>query len=91
MYSAFTKSFRPMKPSPFIPGRKLQNTLARHLPHPAFVYAGRGAWPGRERWGDYSATSMDPSDDSFWTIQEYADPVPDRPWGTWITQVKVSP
>lgn len=41
------------------------------------------------RWGDYSATSVDPADDtSFWTIQEYAamDVGPsasnDR-WGTW--------
>jgi len=41
------------------------------------------------RWGDYSATVVDPSDDlSFWTIQEYAEtdvgggPSDDR-WGTW--------
>ena len=28
---------------------------------------------GRNRWGDYSATMVDPSDDiSFWTVQEYA-------------------
>ncbi|MCY7376849.1 MAG: carboxypeptidase-like regulatory domain-containing protein, partial [Pyrinomonadaceae bacterium] len=30
---------------------------------------------GRNRWGDYSSTVIDPSDDSsFWTIQEYAAP-----------------
>lgn len=38
------------------------------------------------RWGDYSATSIDPEDDlAFWTMQEYAStPVAgsDR-WGTW--------
>ncbi len=41
------------------------------------------------RWGDYSATVIDPVDDlSFWTIQEYAEtdvgpnPNDDR-WGTW--------
>ena len=41
------------------------------------------------RWGDYSATAVDPSDDTgFWTIQEYAEtdvgggPSDDR-WGTW--------
>jgi hypothetical protein len=41
------------------------------------------------RWGDYSATSVDPTDGlTFWTIQEYAEtdvggtPNDDR-WGTW--------
>ncbi|MFQ5606612.1 MAG: MopE-related protein, partial [Candidatus Zixiibacteriota bacterium] len=44
---------------------------------------------GSIRWGDYSATVVDPSDDlSFWTIQEYAatdvGPTPsDDRWGTW--------
>ena len=41
----------------------------------------------RNRWGDYSATCVDPADDlKFWTIQEYAMPEfnasYDR-WGTW--------
>jgi len=43
----------------------------------------------RIRWGDYSATVVDPSNDTtFWTIQEYAamdvgpSPNDDR-WGTW--------
>jgi len=38
------------------------------------------------RWGDYSATVVDPSDDtSFWTLQEYAEsPVAGvSQWGTW--------
>ncbi|MEO5357185.1 MAG: hypothetical protein H7844_07800 [Nitrospirae bacterium YQR-1] len=33
------------------------------------------------RWGDYSATFLDPTDESFWTIQEYA--VGGKTWGTW--------
>ncbi|HWR83911.1 MAG TPA: thrombospondin type 3 repeat-containing protein [Candidatus Deferrimicrobium sp.] len=44
---------------------------------------------GVVRWGDYSATMVDPVDDmAFWTIQEYAafdvgpSPSQDR-WGTW--------
>ncbi|MES0362176.1 MAG: SdrD B-like domain-containing protein, partial [Anaerolineales bacterium] len=44
---------------------------------------------GDVRWGDYSATVVDPSDDTtFWTLQEYAEtevgpnPNDDR-WGTW--------
>jgi len=43
---------------------------------------------GRNRWGDYSATSVDPvNDTAFWTIQEYAaarDPVSGAyRWGRW--------
>lgn len=49
---------------------------------------------GRVRWGDYSATVVDPSDDTtFWTLQEYAalDTGPldnnDR-WGTWWAKIQ---
>lgn len=44
---------------------------------------------GRVRWGDYSATVVDPDNDySFWTIQEYAESsvgpnLNDDRWGTW--------
>jgi len=47
----------------------------------------------RNRWGDYSATVVDPADDmSFWTIQEYAEQnvgggVDDGRWGTWWARV----
>ena len=38
---------------------------------------------GQNRWGDYSATVVDPSDDlTFWTLQEYAA-TPINTWGTW--------
>jgi hypothetical protein len=50
----------------------------------------------RNRWGDYSATVIDPSDDlSFWTIQEYAafdvgvGPNDDR-WSTWWSKKEVA-
>lgn len=47
-----------------------------------FVPAG-----GYNRWGDYSATSVDPVNDlEFWTIQEYAASPFDR-WGTWWANV----
>ena len=51
---------------------------------------------GRNRWGDYSATTVDPDDDrTFWTLQEYAE----QPfgtgtidgngrWGTWWASTK---
>lgn len=51
---------------------------------------------GRNRWGDYSATTVDPEDDrTFWTIQEYAEqPVGSGTvdgngrWGTWWASAK---
>ncbi len=49
---------------------------------------------GDGRWGDYSATTLDPTDDwSFWTVQEYADPtgagdVGSYPWKTVIANIK---
>ncbi len=46
----------------------------------------------RDRWGDYSHTSLDPVTGHFWTIQEYAAQrtgVPDNSsrWGTWWADV----
>jgi hypothetical protein len=42
------------------------------------------------RWGDYSATSVDPSDPStFWTIQLY--PSGPSQWSTQITQILTVP
>jgi hypothetical protein len=47
------------------------------------------------RWGDYSATTLDPNDEmTIWTVQEYArppDPANGSIWGTWITQVLAPP
>ncbi len=42
----------------------------------------------RNRWGDYSLCSLDPTDEqTFWTIQEYAQShngSGENRWGTWI-------
>ncbi len=41
---------------------------------------------GRNRWGDYSYTSIDPNDNqSLWTIQEFAQTT--NEWGTWVAQL----
>lgn len=43
---------------------------------------------GRNRWGDYSATVVDPSDpNTFWTFQEWASA--ENVWSTQITQLTV--
>ncbi len=44
---------------------------------------------GDSRWGDYSATSVDPSDPTrFWTIQMY--PSASGTWATQITELRTS-
>jgi hypothetical protein len=45
----------------------------------------------RNRWGDYSATCVDPVDDTtLWTIQEYAK-TPESTWGTWWGKLELVP
>jgi hypothetical protein len=50
---------------------------------------------GYSRWGDYSHTSLDPTDSlTFWTVQEYAEdfaPEDDEEWGTWIGRINRKP
>jgi len=44
----------------------------------------------RNRWGDYSATFIDPEDDiTAWTVQEYARPrvLGTSYWGTWWAKI----
>ncbi len=41
---------------------------------------------GRNRWGDYSQTSLDPVDGTFWTIQERA--IGSNNWGTRVLQLE---
>jgi hypothetical protein len=44
----------------------------------------------RNRWGDYSATVVDPSDpSSFWTFQEFA--LAENQWALRVTQIRVIP
>ena len=45
---------------------------------------------GRNRWGDYSFTCIDPVDQTdFWTIQEYAEQ-PSSTWSTYWAHVKTT-
>ena len=44
---------------------------------------------GRNRWGDYSATVVDPTDPfTFWTFQEWVSA--NNTWATQITQLRVA-
>jgi hypothetical protein len=45
---------------------------------------------GSNRWGDYSATVVDPTDPNrFWTIQEIA--IGNNNWGMQITELILAP
>ncbi len=45
---------------------------------------------GRNRWGDYSATVVDPIDEhSFWTVQEFANAT--NSWQIQVTQITIVP
>jgi hypothetical protein len=63
---------------------------------PALMKAGEAAYErvdgsGRNRWGDYSLSTVDPLDNTtFWTIQEYAES-PANVWGTWVGKLEVVP
>lgn len=62
---------------------------------PLLLRAGSGNY-GQDRWGDYSATTLDPADDlSFWTVQEVAvlDPNLLNPldWLTTIANLRPHP
>ncbi len=54
-------------------------------------YVSRGARSGSNRWGDYSATVVDPVNDlNFWSLQEYAATPPSTrtsAFGTWWAQI----
>jgi hypothetical protein len=61
---------------------------------PQLIKAGEAAYQrldgtGRNRWGDFSYTSIDPTNDlTIWTIQEYASTGPaNNIWGTWIHSI----
>ena len=55
-------------------------------PPPVQFYPGGGFFAS-DRWGDYSFTTVDPTDSlTFWTVQEHATTSPDA-WGTRIGKV----
>jgi hypothetical protein len=55
---------------------------------PILVQAGRGTSATAPYWGDYSYTSLDPVDGSFWTVQEYAEIGSGTYWGTCVTKIQ---
>jgi len=86
--STFAGGFYTMRHATDPPGTMRSVSLLKAGEDPYLKTLGSG----RNRWGDYSATVIDPTDDlTFWTLQEYALPE-DSPgcptdntgmWGTW--------
>jgi hypothetical protein len=62
------------------------------LRQPRVIHSGGGYYEST-RWGDYSRTLMDPTDDrSFWMVQEYSDPAAfPYSWATWIANLRQNP
>jgi hypothetical protein len=75
----------------FYTGRRADGTTSAQ---PSLVEAGRGIFEDI-RWGDYSATTLDPNDGtSFWTVQEYAEQASSSnniDYGTWILEITPAP
>ena len=56
----------------------------------ATLYAGGGSQTGSTRWGDYSAMSVDPSDDcTFWYTNQYYSGTSSSSWKTRIGSFKL--
>ena len=56
----------------------------------AIILRDKGSQEGLDRWGDYSAMSIDPADDcTFWYTTEYIERTGAAPnWSTWIASFK---
>ncbi len=65
-------------------------------PGPMLLKSGEDYF-GWARWGDYSCTSLNPVDASFWTVQQYSriqDPATflgGPNWGTRVAQIGPPP
>jgi hypothetical protein len=61
-------------------------------PQPLLLHIGRAELTFRG-YGDYSATTIDPLNDSFWTVQQFDsfDEEAGRVWATWISQILLGP
>jgi hypothetical protein len=71
----------------FFQARKANGTWTSQ---PVLVQGGRSTFHGSRGYGDYSATTMDPNDGTFWTVQEFASndvPWSSAIWGTWVMQI----
>ncbi len=95
-FSAFSGSKATEHIGAFYTGRRANGAQPDR---PVLLQAGRSYYD-YSVWGDYSYTSIDAGDDSFWTIQESADsfvtnppddPATARRFATWVSKVTKYP
>lgn len=91
----FTGSHANERPSAYVAGR-LSTDPSGQMSAPMVYRAGAAASYnlldgfGRNRWGDYSVTTVDPADETtIWTIQEYVHA--NNTWGTQIAKLEFDP
>jgi hypothetical protein len=88
MVVGFTGSSAVQFAASYIAGRKSGDTAGQTCA-PIQIKAGEAGYTdggNPSRWGDYSLTSVDPTNDiDMWTIQEYGRS--GNIWGTWIAKV----
>ena len=83
----FSGSDASIYPSCYYTGREAGDP-AGQMATPTLYSAGQNSYTitdgaGRNRWGDYSLTSLDPVDGTFWTIQERTRAAAN----SWITRI----
>ena len=87
---AYSVSSSTMFPSIWFTGRKATDALNQLSIPEGIIQTGTVAMTGASRWGDYTATNIDPSDNqTFWTTQEYVGTFGGTwPWATKIASFK---
>jgi len=88
---AYSVSSSTMNPSIYFTGRKAADPLNQLTIPEGIIYNGTVSMTGTyTRWGDYTAMSIDPSDNvTFWTTQEYVGTYGGSyPWSTRIASFK---
>jgi len=87
---AYSVSSSTMYPSIYFTGRKAADPLNQLTIPEGIIQTGTASITGATRWGDYTATNIDPSDgQTFWTTQEYVGTFGGTwPWATKIASFK---
>ncbi len=89
---SFSGSKSSMYASVYYTGRLAGDPLGE-MAEPVLVKVGTGPQNnvdqfGRNRFGDYSYTSLDPVDETLWSIQEYGHGT--NIWGTWLAKYQAN-
>src|SRR5208337_4387057 len=93
MALGFSASSTSLDPSVWYTGRLSSDPLGKMEASKVVVKGSAVQQGGRERWGDYSAMQVDPSDDcTFWYTQEYYNKKnggnASHDWSTYIVAFK---